>query len=85
MALLVCPECDEQDALRGEQRKGMIWIRCERCSHEWPRDRDVCPQCGERSISDQREPLFQKARGTQQSIIGYRIVQECWACGYGAA
>jgi len=26
--------------------------------------------------------LIQKARGTQQSIIGYRIVEECWRCGY---
>jgi hypothetical protein len=25
---------------------------------------------------------MQKARGTQQSIIGYRIVKECWSCGW---
>lgn len=82
MGLLVCPECGEEEELRGEPRGGLIWIQCERCSHEWPRDRDVCPRCGRRSLADQREPLIQKARGTQQSIIGYRIVEECWACGY---
>jgi len=36
----------------------------------------ACPVCGEQ---------FQKARGTQQSINGYRIVQACWACGYTSA
>jgi hypothetical protein len=35
-------------------------------------------------MTDRREPLYQKARGTQQSIVGYRIVAECRACGYEA-
>ena len=60
----------------------MIWIACGSCGHEWPRDPDVCPSCGGRTIADRREPLMQKARGTQQSIVGYRIVYECWSCGY---
>lgn len=81
---LRCPRCGEAEDLRGEQREETIWIRCGACTHEWPRDRDVCPRCGERSIADRREPLFRKSRGTQQSIIGYRIVQECWRCGYSS-
>lgn len=85
MAAFVCPGCGEDQALRGEQREGVIWVRGERCSHEWPRDRDICPKCGRRSMADQREPLFQKARGTQQSIIGYRILEECWICGFRPA
>lgn len=82
MTSFACPECGEQETLRGQQREGVIWIRCGRCAHEWRRDRDVCAQCGRRSMADRREPLLQKARGTQQSIVGFRIVAECWACGY---
>jgi uncharacterized Zn finger protein len=81
-AAITCSACGEQEALRGETREGAIWVRCETCGEEWPRDRDLCPDCGRRTITDRREPLMQKARGTQQSIIGYRIVQECWSCGY---
>lgn len=33
-------------------------------------------------MTDRREPLLQKARGTQQSIIGYHIVHECSRCGF---
>jgi hypothetical protein len=75
------PECGEQQALRGEQGEGAIRIRRERCSHEWRRDRDVCPQCGRRSMLTARAPI-EKARGTQQSVIGYWMVPECYACGY---
>lgn len=31
-----------------------------------------------------RMPLLQKARGTQQSIIGYRSAQKCPACGWAS-
>jgi hypothetical protein len=85
MPELTCPRCGEADDLRGETRDGTIWIRCQRCAHEWARDRDLCPACGRRSLADRREPLIQKARGTQQSVIGYRIVQECWSCGHTSA
>jgi hypothetical protein len=29
-----------------------------------------------------RKPLYQKARGTQQSIIGFRIAKQCSNCGW---
>jgi RNA polymerase subunit RPABC4/transcription elongation factor Spt4 len=80
---VICPRCGEREDLRGERRGETVVVRCGRCGHEWARDRDVCPRCGRRSLADRREPLIQKARGTQQSIVGYRIVQECWGCGYG--
>jgi Zn ribbon nucleic-acid-binding protein len=83
MEAIVCPACGEEDALRGvRDEDGRVVVACERCGHEWVRDLDVCPRCGRRSIADVREPLFQKARGTQQSIVGYRIVHACWACGF---
>ena len=80
-----CPRCSESHRLKGEQHDGVIWVTCGGCGHRWPRDPDICPNCRSRSIADRREPLFQKARGTQQSIIGYRIVYECWSCGYRSA
>jgi Zn ribbon nucleic-acid-binding protein len=79
---IACPECRATDRLRGQQHDGVICITCGGCGHRWPRDRDICPGCGAKTIADRREPLLQKARGTQQSIIGYRIVYECWSCGY---
>jgi ribosomal protein L37AE/L43A len=83
-ARIACPECGETDALRGEREGTIIWITCGRCLHRWPRDPDVCPRCRARTMGDRREPLYQKARGTQQSIIGYRVVPMCSRCGYEA-
>jgi Zn ribbon nucleic-acid-binding protein len=85
MVSIACPECGATEGLRGERHEGVIWIDCSACGHRWPRNPDVCPRCGGTTIADMREPLFQKARGTQQSIVGYRIVQECWKCGYRSA
>jgi len=82
VAEISCPACGENEELSGEARDGAIWITCGACKTEWLRDPDRCEHCGERSIADRREPLIQKARGTQQSIIGYRIVKECWSCGW---
>ena len=85
MTEIACPECGERERLRGEREGEAITVRCEACDHVWRRDRDLCPGCGRRSVADRREPLIQKARGTQQSIIGYRIVHECWSCGWTSA
>lgn len=79
---IACTACGEQERLRGEPRGETILVRCEACGNEWARDPDICASCGKRTLSDQREPLIQKARGTQQSIIGFRIVKECYSCGH---
>ena len=79
---IACPACGEEELLRGIRRGETVVVRCQGCGNEWSRDPDVCPRCGRRSIVDRREPLMQKARGTQQSIIGYRIVKDCYSCGY---
>lgn len=81
-ATISCPSCGEGARLRGERRGETIVVRCEACGQEWARDPEMCPSCGKRALSDQREPLIQKARGTQQSIIGFRIVKECYSCGH---
>ena len=82
MTTFSCPTCGEAERLRGTREGEAIRITCEACGQVWTRDRDACPACGRRTIADLREPLFQKARGTQQSIIGYLIVQECYSCGH---
>ncbi|HUG64679.1 MAG TPA: zinc ribbon domain-containing protein [Gaiellaceae bacterium] len=78
---LECPACGESDELRGRKEGALILVHCDTCGHEWPRDPDVCPRCESRAIVDRREPMFQKARGTQQSIIAFRIIHECGRCG----
>jgi uncharacterized Zn finger protein len=76
-----CPQCGADRGLRGEREDDGIRITCSSCGNVWPRHPDGCPECGERALASVRAPLYQKARGTQQSIIAYRIVKECQACG----
>lgn len=35
-----------------------------------------------RAADPVRKPLLQKARGTQQSIIGFRVAKECLQCDW---
>lgn len=78
---LTCPACGETEELRGRKEGDVILVHCEVCGHEWLRDPEVCPRCGSRAIVDRRDPMFQKARGTQQSIIAFRTIHECSRCG----
>lgn len=80
-----CPSCGEAKRLRGEREGDAITITCLACEHRWVRDPGACSACGERTLTPVRVPLVQKARGTQQSIIGYRVVQECTSCGASQA
>ena len=81
-ATTVCPECGETERLQGRREGRDILIQCEACGHEWRRNLDRCPSCGKSTLADRRVPLMQKARGTQQSIVGYNVVTECWSCGH---
>lgn len=83
MIRIVCPSCGEsqREQLKAErQGKDAIFIACLTCGHVWQRHPDDCPSCGKRTLTSVRKPLIEKARGTQQSIIGYRIAKECAAC-----
>lgn len=84
MIRIVCPECGEssREQLKAERQGEEISIACLSCGHTWQRNPDDCPQCGKSTLLPVRKPLFEKARGTQQSIIGYRIAKECSACGW---
>jgi Zn ribbon nucleic-acid-binding protein len=79
MGLVACPECGATRNLKGRREDGVIVVSCQSCGHEWMRDPERCPTCG----GDRhpfRVPLLQKARGTQQSILAYRIEKRCLAC-----
>lgn len=82
---ILCPQCGESDRsrLKADRRPEGIFISCGSCGHDWERHPDDCPECGKRTV-DVRRPLIQKARGTQQSIIGYRIAKDCTACGWSS-
>jgi primosomal protein N' len=76
-----CPGCGATRGLHGERVADGIHVSCAGCGTNWIRHPDDCPECGSNSLASVRAPLFQKARGTQQSIIAYRIIKECQACG----
>jgi hypothetical protein len=74
-----CPECGEGKQLRGRREDAVVHITCLSCGHGWTHDPWKCPHCGGR-MGPVRKPLLQKARGTQQSIIGYYVAKECLRC-----
>lgn len=79
MVLVQCPRCGENKALEGRRENDGIFVACQSCGHEWLRDPDRCPICGG-ELHAFRVPLLQKARGTQQSILGYNIQKRCLTC-----
>lgn len=84
--MIECPQCGEQRRLRGQRDdEGVTHITCEQCGASWNRDQFTCPECGEPAMYSDKRPLYQKARGVQQSIIGYNTVMRCGACGYSDA
>jgi len=74
-----CPGCGKSKHLKGEREADLVRINCGACGHHWVHDPWACPTCGEK-MHPARKPLLQKARGTQQSIIGYRIEKVCAGC-----
>lgn len=74
-----CPGCGADKGLRGTRDGDIVHVLCGGCGHAWDHDPWRCPTCGGR-LEAVRKPLLQKARGTQQSIIGYRTAKECPRC-----
>lgn len=82
-----CPQCGEAKRLKGRRENSdprkedevVVHIPCLECDHEWVHDPWACPTWGER-MHPERRPLLHKARGTQQSIIGFRIEKVCHSC-----
>lgn len=74
-----CPSCGERKQLRGKRDGDVVHVTCQACKHQWTHDPWRCSRCGG-SLEAVRRPLLQKARGTQQSIIGYSMLKHCPQC-----
>ncbi|MGB0872215.1 MAG: hypothetical protein ACPGWS_01600 [Solirubrobacterales bacterium] len=78
-----CPSCGADKGLKGKRegnREGdVVNVTCGSCGHEFVHDPWECAKCGGR-LDAVRRPLLQKARGTQQSIIGYNVLKVCPVC-----
>jgi hypothetical protein len=74
-----CASCGERKQLRGQRDGETVQITCRSCGYEWRHDPWACPTCGGR-LHPVRKPLVHEARGTQQSIIGFRVAKECARC-----
>lgn len=80
---ITCPNCGGHEKLRGTRMTESIRITCGACLHSWIRTERTCPVCGKETLTiGMRAPILQKARGAQQSIIGYRTMKECTNCGH---
>ncbi|MDX2466003.1 MAG: hypothetical protein QNL12_01715 [Acidimicrobiia bacterium] len=78
---IVCPNCGEQEALRGTPRPDVILLFCEKCSYKWKRDLTAtCPKCGGADIQQVPLAILEKGRGTQLSVVGTRPIQLCSEC-----
>jgi hypothetical protein len=84
MVSIVCPECGEDDDLRGKRDGDLIHLTCEICTHTW--DRNLKPTClncsadGE-DLSFRPIPMFSKGRGTMMTPTGLRDSWDCDTCG----
>lgn len=74
-----CPSCGARRNLEGRRDGELVHITCHECGTEWTHDPWACDSCGGR-LEAVRRPLLQKARGTQQSIIGYNVIRVCPRC-----
>lgn len=76
-----CPECGEEEALRGVRDGEVIALACDRCGAEWSRDPSPsCPTCGNRALRAVPLAIVEKSRGTQLSVVGTRTIHLCPRC-----
>lgn len=81
MALIVCPNCDEDEDLDGKDIDGTIHITCASCGATWERDLTPrCETCGRTDLRDALEAILDKSRGTQLSIQAMKVVWLCPDC-----
>jgi ssDNA-binding Zn-finger/Zn-ribbon topoisomerase 1 len=80
--LVSCPSCGASSGLKGKRDGDDIRVTCTACRHSWLRNPDRCPRCGEPAMAPVRAPLYEKARGVQQSIVAYRVIKQCTDCGF---
>jgi RNA polymerase subunit RPABC4/transcription elongation factor Spt4 len=78
---LICPVCGSDDELRGEREDELIHVTCQRCDVSWDRDLTPrCPTCESTDVWSAAEAVWEKARGSQLSIVSVRTVYVCPTC-----
>lgn len=78
---LTCLRCETDEHLLGERTDEVIHITCTNCGLTWDRDTSPrCATCGDPDVRTITEPVIEKARGTQLSIVGVTTTYLCHAC-----
>lgn len=78
---LTCPRCETDEHLLGERDDDVIHITCTGCGLAWDRDTSPrCQTCGDPDVRTISEPVIEKARGTQLSIVGVTTIYLCHTC-----
>jgi hypothetical protein len=76
---LTCPRCHTDEHLTGTPDGEVIHITCTNCSLAW--DRDTSPRCVTCGRTDDihviSQPVIEKARGTQLSIVAVTTTYLC--------
>lgn len=82
MALdISCPLCGEAEDLSGTRSDDVIAVTCHGCGESWTRPlAPTCPTCGGDDLQTVPIAIVEKGRGTQLSVVGYRMTQLCWSC-----
>lgn len=75
---LTCLRCETDEHLLGERTGDVIHITCTNCGLAWDRDPSPrCATCGSPDVRTISEPVIEKARGTQLSIVGVTTTYLC--------
>lgn len=78
---LTCLRCETDEHLVGAADGELIRITCTKCGLAWERDPSPrCMICGHDEVRTVAEPVIEKARGTQLSIVGVTTTHYCHAC-----
>ncbi|MDG1367861.1 MAG: hypothetical protein P8I99_01100 [Acidimicrobiales bacterium] len=81
MSLVVCPNCEEDEDLDGDDVDGTIHITCASCGATWERNLTPrCATCGRTDLRDALEAILDKSRGTQLSIQAMKVIWLCHDC-----
>jgi hypothetical protein len=78
---IVCPNCHSDEHLHGEPNGDLIRITCSVCRLVWDRDPSPrCPSCQTTDVRAVPQAVWEKARGTQLSIVSMRTIYLCTTC-----
>lgn len=84
MTDLLCPTCRSDEHLAGERCGDLIRITCSACGLTWDRDpAPRCPTCAGTAMTAVPEAVWEKARGSQLSIVSIKVIDLCETCDAG--